>query len=164
LKLDAVWWLVTPGNPLKDTATLPTTAERVINAGKMANHPRILVTGIEEAMGTRFTFDSLNLIKSRAPDVRFIWIMGADNLENFHRWNRWRDIARLMPIAVIDRPGATHHAARSRTALALEFARKPEQGGHSLAQRRPSALMLIHDKRSPLSSTALRKRHNFADK
>ncbi len=133
-------------------------------ARKIANHPRIHVTGVEEAMGTRFTFDSLSLLKSRASDVRFVWLMGADNLENFHRWTRWRDIAKLMPIAVIDRPGATHRAARSYAARALEFARLPEHRCSSLPNKGLPAFVILHDRRSPLSSSALRERHIFADK
>lgn len=163
LRLDAIWWLVTPGNPLKDVSTLPTTAERVALANRVAHHPRIHVTGIEEDFGTRFTFDTLSVLRSRASKVHFVWLMGADNLQNFHRWNRWRALAHLMPIAVIDRPGATHYAARARAAVALEWARLPEHEAQALFERSAPAFTILHDRRSPLSSSFLRERHIFAD-
>ena len=118
LNLDRIWWLVTPGNPLKERDGLPGTAERVEAARRLAAHPRIAVTGFEEAIGTRYTVDTLRVVVERCPAVRFVWIMGADNLAGFHRWRGWRDIAQLMPFAVVDRPGWTLSATRSRAALA----------------------------------------------
>jgi len=104
LKLDAVWWLVTPGNPLKENAGLPPLHERIEAARALADHPRIIVTGLEAQIGTRYTFDTIDHLTRRCAGVRFAWIMGADNLASFHRWQRWREIAALTPIAVIDRP------------------------------------------------------------
>lgn len=156
LKLDAVWWLVSPGNPLKDNAGLPPLAQRLAQARAVARHPRIRPTGLEAQLGTRFTVDTLAAIRRRWPAIRFVWLMGADNLAQLHRWKRWRRLARLVPIAVIDRPGETHRAARSRAALALAGARLPEDRAGALASTRPPAWLFLHDRRSPLSSTLLR--------
>ncbi len=105
LKLDRVWWLVTPGNPLKNTSNLAPLAKRIAAARALTHHPRIDVTGLEAIINTRFTFDTISWLIRRYPRVRFVWIMGADNLRHFHRWQKWREIARLVPIVVIDRLG-----------------------------------------------------------
>ncbi len=90
LGLDRVWWLVTPGNPLKDTRGLAPLADRIAAAKELANHPRIVVTGLEAAIGARYTYDTVSYLKAHCPGVRFVWIMGADNLRSFHRWQNWR--------------------------------------------------------------------------
>ena len=105
LGLDRVWWLVTPGNPLKDTRGLAPLAERVHAAQVLAHHPRIDVTDLETQLGTRYTHQTIAYLRQGCPGVRFVWIMGADNLRSFHRWQRWRGIAALVPIAVVDRLG-----------------------------------------------------------
>jgi nicotinate-nucleotide adenylyltransferase len=156
LGLDAVWWLVTPGNPLKDVSGLPATDERLALARAEARHPLIKVTAIEEAMGTRYTADTLRLLQERCPGVRFVWLMGADNLLGFHRWGRWREIARMMPIAVFDRPQAGLKAPVSRAARCLAAARLPERAAPRLALARAPAWIFIHGPKSPLSSTAIR--------
>jgi nicotinate-nucleotide adenylyltransferase len=156
LGLDRVWWLVTPGNPLKDTRGLPPLAHRMAAARRMAAHPRIDVTDLEAAIGTRFTCDTIARLTRRFPAVRFVWIMGADNLASFHRWRNWRAIAARVPIAVIDRFGASLAAAAAPAALALAKARFPESAARSLARRHPPAWVYLHGIKSPLSSTALR--------
>ncbi len=93
LKLDRVWWLVTPGNPLKNTSGLAPLCERIASARALARHPRIDVTGLEAVIKTRYTYDTLTWLISRCPGVRFVWLMGADNLRSFHRWQNWRGIA-----------------------------------------------------------------------
>jgi len=104
LKLDYVWWLVSPGNPLK---TEPAPLElRMIRARNAAQAPRIRVTDIERRLGTRYTVDTVAALQRRFPGVHFIWLMGSDNLEQFARWRRWRDIAARIPIAVVRRPGS----------------------------------------------------------
>ena len=90
LALDRVWWLVSPGNPLKDTSALPPLADRIAAARRVAADPRIDVTGIEAALGTRYTIDTIHRLRTRCPRVRFVWLMGADNLAQFHRWRDWR--------------------------------------------------------------------------
>src|SRR6266511_1447561 len=108
LDLDRVWWLVTPGNPLKDTRGLAPLAERIAHARSLARHPRIDVTGFEADLGLRYSYDTVRYLVTRCPRVRFVWIMGADNLRSFHRWQKWRGIAGLIPIAVVDRLGPSH--------------------------------------------------------
>jgi nicotinate-nucleotide adenylyltransferase len=156
LGLDRIWWLVTPGNPLKDPGELASTAVRVAEARRLAAHPRIDVTSFEEGIGARYTIDTLVFLRRRFPGVRFVWIMGADNLATFHRWRGWRTIAGLMPIAVIDRPGWTLKATRSRTASALAQGRVPEAEAATLADRIPPAWTFLHGPRSFLSSSELR--------
>ncbi|MCX7326134.1 MAG: nicotinate-nucleotide adenylyltransferase [Hyphomicrobiales bacterium] len=158
LGLDQIWWLVTPGNPLKDNRALPSLLERIARAAEVANHPRIAVTGIEARLGTRFTAQTLSALKGRYPGVRFVWLMGSDNLAQFHRWQNWRGIARMMPIGVIDRPGSTHKAMRSRAAIALGRWRLDESDGLLLPTEKAPAWMFLHGRRSALSSTALRGR------
>ncbi|MGL4437766.1 MAG: nicotinate-nucleotide adenylyltransferase [Bosea sp. (in: a-proteobacteria)] len=157
LGLDQVWWLVTPGNPLKNNRDLPSQDARITAARAMTGHPRIVVTGIEARLGTRFTAETLAALKTRCPGVRFVWLMGSDNLVQFHRWQNWRGIARMMPIAVIDRPGSTHKAMHARAAIALAHWRLDESDGLLLPTEPAPAWMFLHGRRSELSSTALRK-------
>jgi nicotinate-nucleotide adenylyltransferase len=156
LGLDRVWWLVTPGNPLKDTRGLSPIAERIAAAKALANHPRIIVTGLEAAIATRYTFDTIAYLKAHSPGVDFVWIMGADNLRSFHRWENWRGIASLVPFAVVDRLGPSLYAAGGTAAQALARYRIPERAARSLAGRKPPAWVYLHGLKSPLSSTALR--------
>lgn len=157
LGLDRVWWIVTPGNPLKNTGELATTAMRVQEARELADHPRIDVTAFEEEIGARYTVDTLAYLKRRYPNVRFVWIMGADNLASFHRWRGWRRIARMMPIAIVDRPGWTLKAIHSRSATALPGARIEEADALALPGLKPPAWVFLHGPRSHLSSTQLRQ-------
>jgi nicotinate-nucleotide adenylyltransferase len=162
LKLDRVWWIVTPGNPLKDTRQLSPLAERMAAARRLMPEPIVDITGFEASIGTRYTLDTLRYLRFRCPAVRFVWIMGADNLIQFHRWQGWREIARLMPIAVVDRPGATLKATASRAAQALSHGRVSERGLMSRAVPDPAKKprwTFIHGPRSALSSTILRKLH-----
>ncbi len=156
LRLDRVWWLVTPGNPLKDKAGLSPLAERIAAARALARHPRIAVTGLEAGLRTRFTYDTIRALAARCPGVRFVWIMGADNLQNFHRWQKWREIAALVPIGVIDRLGPSLYAAAGSAGQALARFRLPDSQAATLADRRPPAWVYLHGLKSPLSSTALR--------
>jgi nicotinate-nucleotide adenylyltransferase len=156
LALDRVWWLVTPGNPLKDTQGLAPLYERIAAARRLANHPRIDVTAFEADLGVSYTYATVSYLVQRCPGVHFVWIMGADNLRSFHRWQRWRDIARLVPIAVIDRLGPSLYSAAGVAGQALNFARLPESAALTLPLRRPPAWIYLHGLKSPLSSTALR--------
>ena len=105
LKLDSVWWLVTPGNPLKNTSGLAPLDQRIAAAQALTHHPRIHVTGLESVINKRYTYDTIKWLIARCPRVRFVWIMGADNLRSFHRWQKWRGIAKLVPFVVVDRLG-----------------------------------------------------------
>jgi nicotinate-nucleotide adenylyltransferase len=156
LGLDRVWWLVTPGNPLKDTRGLAPLAERVAAAQALAHDPRIDVTDLEAELGTAYTYETLCYLVRRCPGVHFVWIMGADNLRSFQRWQRWRDIADLVPIAVVDRLGPSLYAMGSAAAQALARYRVPEASAKKLAERKPPAWIYLHGLKSPLSSTALR--------
>jgi nicotinate-nucleotide adenylyltransferase len=157
LRLDRLWLLVTPGNPLKPIAGLPTLSQRIEAARAMAHDPRIAVTGFEAEIGARFTYDSIAWLVRRAPGVHFVWIMGADNLRQFHLWRRWRNIARLVPIAVVDRPGSTLSALNSRAGAALAPFRVAERDSPRFAERRAPAFIFLHGPRSSLSSTAIRR-------
>jgi len=161
LKLDRVWWLVTPGNPLKNTSGLGPVAARIEAARAITHHPRIDITGLEAVIKTRYTYDTILWLKSRCPGVRFVWIMGADNLRSFHRWQKWRGIAKLVPIAVVDRLGPSLYAGASAAGQALRDARIPEYAASALPGRKPPAWTFLHGLKSPLSSTALRalRRH-----
>ena len=156
LDLDRVWWLVTPGNPLKESQGHASLKERLAAAQAFARHPRIDVTGIEAAIGTRYTHDTLRYLIACCPGLRFVWIMGADNLENFHRWEKWREIAAMIPLAVIDRLGPSLRAAAGPAAVALARYRLPDSQARALPGRRPPAWIYLHGLKSPLSSTALR--------
>lgn len=156
LKLDRVWWLVTPGNPLKNTSHLAPLAERMEAARRLASHPRIDVTGLEAVINTRYTYDTIEWLRARCPGVQFVWIMGADNLRHFHRWQKWRAIAELIPIVVVDRPGPSLYASNSTAAQALWRFRIPEEAATSLPGRRPPVWTYLHGLKSVLSSTALR--------
>ncbi len=156
LKLDRVWWLVTPGNPLKKTSGLGPVAVRIAAARALTHHPRIDVTGLETVIKTRYTYDTIRWLKSRCPGVRFVWIMGADNLRSFHRWQRWREIAKLVPFAVVDRLGPSLYAGAGPAGQALRYARLPQHAVVALPDRKPPAWTFLHGLKSALSSTALR--------
>jgi nicotinate-nucleotide adenylyltransferase len=156
LKLDRIWWLVTPGNPLKNTSGLAPLQKRLAAARALARHPRIDVSGLEAVIKTRYTYDTILWLKARCPGVRFVWVMGADNLRSFHRWQRWREIAKLVPIVVIDRLGPSLYAGASPAGQALRHSRIPEHNAASLPGRKPPAWAFLHGLKSALSSTALR--------
>lgn len=156
LRLDQLWWLVTPGNPLKETSDLPPLEERMAACRAMISNRRIKVTGFEADLGTPYTAATLAFLSRRYPKVHFVWIMGADNLASFHRWQHWREIMRMMPVAVVDRPGWRHRALASKAARAYRQAYVPESHAADLPELVPPAWTLLTGPLSPLSSTALR--------
>jgi nicotinate-nucleotide adenylyltransferase len=156
LKLDRVWWLVTPGNPLKDHGGLRDLTERVDAARKTANDPRIDVSCLESVIGTRYTADTITYLRRRASGLRFVWIMGADNLAQFHRWQNWRRIASEVPMAVIDRPPQSFRALAAPAAQALARDRIPENQAGRLADLRAPAWVFLTGMKLNLSSTGLR--------
>ena len=156
LKLDRVWWLVTPGNPLKEGKALRDLDERVAAARHVAEDPRIDVSCLESVIGTRYTVDTVRYLRRRASSLRFVWIMGADNLAQFHRWQNWRDIAFEVPIAVIDRPPQSFRALAAPAAQALARYRLPETQAGQLADRRAPAWIFLTGMKLSLSSTGLR--------
>jgi nicotinate-nucleotide adenylyltransferase len=157
LQLDQLWWIVTPGNPLKAGRELAPLAERVKLSEDISANPRIKVTAFEASWQVRYTADTLALVKGRNPGVDFVWIMGADNMRDFHRWQRWREIAMTFPIAVVDRPGATLAFLSSMLAKTFDYARVDEADAPRLARMDAPAWTFIHGPRSSLSSTALRQ-------
>lgn len=156
LGLDRLWWIVTPGNPLKSRNELAPLAERIALSEALTSDPRIQVTAFEQSLATSFTADTLAYVKARNPHVHFIWIMGADSLGTFHKWQKWQEIACTFPIAVIDRPGSTLTYLSAKMAKTFAFARVDEDDARVLWKRRAPAWTFIHGRRSALSSTELR--------
>jgi nicotinate-nucleotide adenylyltransferase len=156
LKLDRVWWLVTPGNPLKADRAPHDLARRMEAARQVAHDPRIEVSCLESVIGTRYTAETIRYLCRRASRLHFVWIMGADNLAQFHRWHDWRIIASEVPIAVIDRPPQTFRALASPAAQALGRYRLPEIHAAGLAEQPAPAWVFLTGLKLYLSSTGLR--------
>jgi nicotinate-nucleotide adenylyltransferase len=156
LQLDRIWWLVTPGNPLKDVSGLQELEARAAAARTLANDPRIVVSCLEAVIGTRYSYDTIRYLRRHCPAVRFVWIMGADNLAQFHRWQSWQRIASEVAIAVIDRPPTSFRALAAPAARALARSRIPANAAATLADRRPPAWVFLTGLKSPLSSSGLR--------
>ena len=157
LGLDEVWWLVSPGNPLKPLTGMAPLAARVRSARAMARRAPIRVTAIERELATRFTVDTLRALKRRYPGRRFVWLMGADNLAQFHRWKDWRAIARSMPIAVIARPGYDAQALASPAMAWLRRYRLPATGLKNRQEWSAPALIALRFDPDPRSATELRQ-------
>jgi nicotinate-nucleotide adenylyltransferase len=158
LELDAVWVLVTPGNPLKNHNDLAPLADRVLAARALLDNPRVRVTGFEAAQGFTYSWQTIRYLTGAMPDRRFVWIMGADNLVDFNRWERWRDIAAMVPLAIYVRPGSSRRAPVSMAATALARWRIDEEDAPILAGLAPPAWVYLHGRQSPLSSSAIRAR------
>jgi nicotinate-nucleotide adenylyltransferase len=158
LRIDRLWWMITPGNPLKSSTELLPLAERIRLSESCIRDPRVIITAFEAGHDLRFTADTLAYIKKRNRGAYFVWIMGADSLRDFHRWERWREIVHTFPIAVVDRPGSTLSFLSAPMAKAFERARIDEYDAPRLARMHPPAWTFLHGPRSPLSSTAIRKR------
>jgi nicotinate-nucleotide adenylyltransferase len=156
--LDALWWLVTPGNPLKTHDELAPLAERTAATRAIVSDSRIKVTTIEADIGQNRTRDTLRFLLRRTPTTRFVWLMGADNLAGFHRWQGWLDIAFMVPIAVFDRPNWSLRALTSPAALRLSRFRIDESDARLLPRLAPPAWAFLHTPRSSLSSTELRRK------
>jgi nicotinate-nucleotide adenylyltransferase len=157
LGLDEVWWLVSPGNPLKPGAGMAPLAARLGSAQQKARRAPIRATAIEAELGTRYTVDSLRSLTRRYPKCRFIWLMGSDNLAQFHRWKGWRTIARTMPIAVIARPGYDGAAIASPAMAWLTRYRRPVAGIANRAEWSAPALIQLRFDSDPRSATQLRR-------
>lgn len=155
--LDQVWWLVTPGNPLKAQApaSLP---RRMAAARALAWDPRVRVTDVEVRLGTRFTAETLARLKQHYPGVRFLWLMGADNLISFHRWDRWQDIMEMVPVGVLGRPGQQVAAGLAPAARRFANARAEPGAACRLADMSPPAWTLLSGPMVDLSSSEIRAR------
>ena len=157
LGLDEIWWLVSPGNPLKRSTGMAPLAARLQHARKIARCAPIRPTAVERTLGTRYTVDSLRRLSARYPRHRFIWLMGADNLAQFGQWKAWRGIARRMPIAVIARP-SYDSAAHGSVAMAwLRRFVRPARQSADWTEWRPPALVLLRFRPDPRSATLLRQ-------
>jgi nicotinate-nucleotide adenylyltransferase len=154
LGLDCVWWLVSPQNPLKASSS-PLSA-RMASARKVAGGSDMIVTDLESRLGTRYTIDTLRALKRAYPGARFVWLMGADNLAGFEHWRGWEEIARLVPICVVSRPGAGPRARLGRLARRFPTARLPLGSAMRCALSKPPVWVYIPARWNPLSSTALR--------
>jgi nicotinate-nucleotide adenylyltransferase len=158
LQLHMIWWLVTPGNPLKDAAGLGDIGERVAAAGKAANHPRMIATGFEQYLPTPFAIDTIRFLKRRFAGVQFVWIMGGDNLATFHLWRDWRGLFEALPIMVIDRPDMRNRALASQAAHRYAWARLPESSAKQLPAMTPPAWIYATAPLRDISSTEIRNR------
>lgn len=168
LGLDEIWWLVSPGNPLKERKDMAPLAARFASARQAARGLPIRVTAIERRLGTRYTVDSLRALRRRYPNRQFIWLMGADNLAQFHKWKDWRSIAALVPIAVVTRPGYDGLARAARAMGWLRRFVRPAAKARQWTQWRTPALVLLKLPPDPTSATSLRAAdpdwHYFPDK
>jgi nicotinate-nucleotide adenylyltransferase len=156
LGLDEVWWLVSPGNVLKPVAGMAPLPARLASAQRQARRAPIKATAIERELGTRYTVDTLRALKRRYPKRRFVWLMGADNLAQFHRWKNWRQIAKEMPIAVIARPGYDAAALASPAMAWLRRWRQRPGQFVSGAMRSAPALTILRFDPDPRSASAIR--------
>ena len=156
LQLDEVWWLVSPGNPLKAGEGMAPFEARFRSAQAAARGAPVRVTGIERDLGTRYTVDTLRALRRRYPERRFIWLMGADNLAQFHRWRDWRSIASLVPIAVVARPGYDGPARSARAMGWLRGFVQPADKSRQWTKWRTPAIVLLQSPPDPASATALR--------
>ncbi|MCC7319533.1 MAG: nicotinate-nucleotide adenylyltransferase [Rubellimicrobium sp.] len=154
--LDRVWWLVSPGNPLKDRGPAP-VAVRMERARALMRHPRVCVTDLETRLGTRHTAQTLEQLARRYPGVRFVWLMGADNLAQIHRWQDWRRIFARVPVGVLARPGSSL-AGLAPAARIMAGARLPARGAALLGRAAPPAWCLVALPMSPASSSDMRAR------
>lgn len=155
--LDRVWWLVSPGNPLKAHGPAP-LSQRIAQARRIVHDPRVTITGIEAQLGTRMTRDTIAALQRLYPHVHFVWLMGADNMVQFDRWDSWREIAARVPIGVIARPGWRMPARFSRAARILWRDRQPEAQAGQLADMPPPAWVMINVALNKQSSSAIRQR------
>lgn len=156
LRLDAVWWLVAPQNPLKPSKGMADIDTRLANARAMADHPRVVVTDLERRLGTVYTIDSITRLQTVYPRLRFVWLMGADNMVQFPRWSGWTRIMKRVPVAVIARPSYVGHALSGRMAGRFAGNRLPAEAARQLADAPPPAWVFIHGRLHSASATQIR--------
>lgn len=156
LGLDEVWWLVSPGNPLKSRAGEAPLADRIAQAKALAADARIRVTGLEADLPTAYTASTLSFLRRRHPQPNYVWLMGADNLATIHRWQAWRSIFAMMPVAVIDRPGWHLKALSAPAARVFAASRLAAGNARRLPTCAPPAWVFLTGPLSEMSSTAIR--------
>lgn len=160
--LDKVVWLVSPGNPLKPRGPAPLEA-RMKAARAIVKDPRVIISDAEARIGTRYTAETIAILQKAHPGVRFVWLMGADNLAQFHHWDRWQDIMAALPVGVLARPGKRISARMSRTARVFRAAQLPPRAAGLLAQARPPAWCFVNVPMLDLSSSAIRARGGWSE-
>jgi nicotinate-nucleotide adenylyltransferase len=158
MQLNRVWWLVTPGNPLKARQPAP-MADRLARARVVMPDPKVVITDLEVTLGTRATFDTIRRLKALYPGVHFVWLMGADNLVQFHKWNRWRDILRSVPMGVLARPGSGVAARLSVAAQSFRVDRVAQ--GEGIGRRRAPAWCFVNLPLNDMSSSKIRARGDW---
>lgn len=161
LGLDEVWWLVSPLNPLKKASDMASYERRLETAKETARHPRIKVSDIESRIGTHYTIDTLTKLKELYPDINFVWLMGADNLWQFHHWYRWRSIMRSVPIAVFDRKHFALKALHGVTARRFRLYRQDPTNAVNLTFCKPPAWVFLPIRKHPASATEIRNKGLF---
>ncbi len=159
--LDRIWWLVSPGNPLKARGPAAIGARVAAARALISGNGRIVVTDLEARLGTRATADTLGRLGALYPGVRFVWLMGSDNLVQFHRWERWRDILNSVPVGVLARPGSTLAARNAVAARAFARARLPETAARSLGRIAPPVWCMVNLPLHAASSSAIRARGDW---
>ncbi len=162
LRLDQVWLLVSPGNPLKTADGMAPLADRLASARRIAGGRRVVATAIERQLGTRYTADTLRALRRLFPRVRFVWLAGADILAELPRWRRWTLIARAVPFAVVPRPGYNHRALAGKAARRLRGAWHPARQAPVLADCAAPAWTFLPASQNPISATALRAAYSAA--
>jgi nicotinate-nucleotide adenylyltransferase len=160
LGLDRLWWLVSPGNPLKARGPAPLD-RRLAAARAMVRHPRICVTDIEARIGTRYTAETIAVLRALYPGVRFVWVMGADNLAQFDRWQQWDRIMRTVPVCVLARPGQRISARTAKAARVFRGARWPAVAARLLPRAEAPAWVFINLPMLDVSSTEIRARGDW---
>lgn len=158
--LDRVWWLVSPGNPLKERGPAP-MADRIHRAKQVMNDPRVIITGIEERLGTRYTAETIAALQKRYRGTRFVWIMGADNLAQFHRWQDWQTIMRSVPIGVVARPGHSTSAKTSKATQVFNTSQLLPRESRALGRSDAPKWCYVNLPMSDASSTAIRARGDW---
>lgn len=153
--LDRVWWLVSPGNPLKARGPAP-MAQRLDHARGIMQHPRVLVTDIEQRLGTKYTAETISKLRAIYPGVKFVWLMGADNLAQFHKWQEWQKIARSVPLGVIARPGDRISARMSPAAKVFSQARISGRASQLLGRAEAPAWSFVNVPMLDVSSSSIR--------
>ena len=160
LQLDEVWWLVSPQNPLKSAAGMAPFSERLANARTVATHRRIIVSDIERRLGTYYTRDTLKRLCASRRGQNFVWLMGADNLVQFPKWEGWKEIFNTVPIAIFDRPTYSSRALAGIVATRFADRRIPERDASGLVRRKAPSWVFLHSRLNPVSATEIRAQNS----
>ena len=160
LQLDEVWWLVSPQNPLKPAAGMAPFSERLANARTVATHRRIIVSDIERRLGTYYTRDTLKRLCASRRGQNLVWLMGADNLVQFPKWEGWKEIFNTVPIAIFDRPTYSSRALAGIVATRFADRRIPERDASGLVRRKAPSWVFLHSRLNPVSATEIRAQNS----